>query len=195
MSITHERLLQLVNYDPETGVFTNNASRKGAPAGAKTGSPKGNGYLELRLDYKAYLAHRLAWFYVHKEWPKGHIDHINHNRQDNRIANLRDVTQAVNNAKGPNHDGKLGVFGIPGVKMGGVGRKSLIASLTVDYKSKHLGTFQDLKSAYESYSAAKLKYHSVVCKSFEDYGVENLTLKEAYEHDQLVRRRAIGDSD
>lgn len=45
--------------------------------------------------------HRMAWFYVHGEWPKGQIDHINHDRKDNRIANLRVVDNTENHRNRP----------------------------------------------------------------------------------------------
>jgi hypothetical protein len=55
------------------------------------------GYITIRVIYKSYLAHRLAWLYVHGEWPENLIDHINNNRSDNRICNLRKATKTENN--------------------------------------------------------------------------------------------------
>jgi len=96
-SLTRERLMELVSYDPSTGLFTSKVSRPPCKIGKVLGSKQAAGYVEFRLDYKSYLAHRLAWFYIHGDWPVGEIDHINQDRTDNRISNLRDVTRSENN--------------------------------------------------------------------------------------------------
>lgn len=89
-ALTAERLRQLISYDPETGRITR--------AGTDTpwGSLDPAGYWQVRLDGRNYRGHRLAWLYVHGEWPTKMIDHINGDRGDNRIANLRDVPQSYN---------------------------------------------------------------------------------------------------
>jgi hypothetical protein len=75
---------ELLDYCPETGIFTWKVGRE--PAGYKH---KYHGYIVLTLFDKRYMTHRLAWLYVHGEWPSGEIDHINLEKTDNRIANLR----------------------------------------------------------------------------------------------------------
>lgn len=97
MNLTHERLLELVSYDANTGLFTSKVSRPPCKVGKILGSKHAAGYVELRLDYKSYLAHRLAWFYTHGTWPVSEIDHINQDRTDNRLSNLRDVNRSENN--------------------------------------------------------------------------------------------------
>jgi hypothetical protein len=95
--ITQIRLKELLEYQPETGEFFWKVCRQCVPAGAKAGSlHKQKGYVFIRADLKRYAAHRLAWLYVHGQWPKNDIDHINGIRSDNRISNLRDVTHATN---------------------------------------------------------------------------------------------------
>lgn len=95
--ISHERLLELLSYNPETGDFTWKVTRShNARAGARTGRLDGRGYYQVCVDGKRYLAHRLAWFYVHREWPADQIDHINWNRSDNTLLNLRAVSRSVN---------------------------------------------------------------------------------------------------
>jgi YHS domain-containing protein len=85
-----EELMQHFYYDPETGVFSRK-SRKNSH-----GSVDVYGYLILKIKGKQYKAHRMAWLYVHGELPNGCIDHINRDKLDNRIVNLRCVSQAEN---------------------------------------------------------------------------------------------------
>lgn len=85
-----------LNYNPETGIFTwkldkNQFAKKGSIAGCYDK----DGYLIIKCG-KTYKAHRLAWLYTYGEWPKGQIDHINGVRDDNRIENLREVTNRQN---------------------------------------------------------------------------------------------------
>lgn len=96
--LTPERLRELLEYDPETGKFTwlRNRAFK-ALGGTHAGYLNSNGYLRITVDDVSYAAHRLAWLYVHGRWPDKTIDHINRNKQDNRIANLRDVTHSEQN--------------------------------------------------------------------------------------------------
>lgn len=98
--LTHARLLELLHYDPDFGEFRNRVRRgQIGLAGFRTASEHGRGYRTLKVDGRKYLAHRLAWFYVHGEWPpRGlEIDHVNRVRDDNRISNLRVVTRSENN--------------------------------------------------------------------------------------------------
>ena len=100
--INQEQLKELLHYDPETGVFrwkgTLGSRAKGsrAKAGDVAGSAYSTGYVCIRIFNKVYYAHRLAWLYTCGEFPEDQIDHINGLRDDNRIINLRAVTQAEN---------------------------------------------------------------------------------------------------
>jgi len=112
--VTQSRLKELLEYNPDSGIFVWNCSnglkiKKGDIAGPVYGS----GYRNIRLDGRTYPAHRLAWLYVHGKLPKNIIDHINHNRMDNSIRNLRDITPSQN-AKNKNLGGrnKSGVMGV-----------------------------------------------------------------------------------
>lgn len=79
----------------------------------RVGNVGDTGYLRINLCGRMYLAHRVVWLYVHGEWPNGEIDHINGDRSDNRISNLRLVTKTQNarNARRPvtNTSGIVGV--------------------------------------------------------------------------------------
>jgi len=91
-----ERLRELLEYDPETGVFIWKTGRGSVKAGSVAGSKEANGYVRIRCDGGRYMAHRLAWLYVHGEFPPEEIDHINGVRDDNRLRNLRCVSRTEN---------------------------------------------------------------------------------------------------
>lgn len=92
--LTQERLKQLLSYDPETGVFMRLISVRGMRK--QLGSQHNNGYWQVCVDYKIYLAHRLAWLFMYGEFPHDQLDHINGDRLDNRVCNLRLVTNKQN---------------------------------------------------------------------------------------------------
>ena len=95
-NLKHSDVLELMAYDPEVGIFTWKKQRRGVITGKPLGCCNGNGYLRITVLGQVVYAHRLAWFYVYGKWPQNQIDHINGSKNDNRIANLRDVTNAQN---------------------------------------------------------------------------------------------------
>lgn len=97
--VSHERLLELFSYDPATGNLirlkaTGSRGLVGMIAGPKISGK--DGYKRIAIDGIDYLQHRIIWFYVHGAWPEEQIDHISGVRHDNRLENLREVTQAQN---------------------------------------------------------------------------------------------------
>lgn len=84
-------------YDPETGLLTHRIGRKNW-IGKVAGYAKHDGYIGVNISGKLHQAHRLIWLYVHGQWPCKYLDHINGNRSDNRIANLREATNSQNQA-------------------------------------------------------------------------------------------------
>lgn len=94
--LTAARLREVLHYDPETGAFTRLTPYNQRKVGDEAGGVLSTGYVGICVDGSVYLAHRLAWLYVHGSWPSGHIDHINHVESDNRLCNLRDVTHKQN---------------------------------------------------------------------------------------------------
>lgn len=100
MSISHERLTELLDYNPDTGIFTWKKCKRKDMVGKQAGSTNPDGwgipYTLIGLDNCKYRAHRLAWFYHYGVWPDKQIDHINRDSTDNRICNLREVTNSEN---------------------------------------------------------------------------------------------------
>ena len=153
------RLREVLNYDPETGVFTwkvrtSNRVNVGAVAGAMLKT----GYLSICLDGKFYRAHRLAWLFVRGEWPTADIDHLNGIRTDNRFANLRDASRSVNQqnlraARGSTASGMLGVYRSD--KKG----KPWRSCIKVDGVDRHLGNYATPEAAQAAYIDAKRKLH------------------------------------
>lgn len=124
-------------------------------AGTCATTPSKQGYFRVGVNYKRYLAHRVAWLIEYGDWPNGQIDHINGVRTDNRISNLRCVDNEVNakNAKLKNTN-KSGVQGVSWCKRTGMWQ----AAITVSYKSIFLGRYRDLADAAIARAEAEFKY-------------------------------------
>lgn len=154
-ALTHDRLLELLHYEPETGVFTrlstvNIRSQRGMQAG----SISTLGYRLLGIDYHRFYEHRVAWFYVHKEWPPHTIDHIDGDRANNRLSNLRLATLTDNNRNKPVRS--TSQTGFKGVKR--VGRR-FRAQIDVNGRSIHLGYFASPEDAHCAYCKAADEMH------------------------------------
>lgn len=151
--LTHAQLTRLVSYNPESGEFTRLAGKR---AGYKTGSPVKAGYVYVYLAGKTYKAHRLAWLYVNGRWPSGHLDHINHNRSDNRICNLREVTDVENHHNRRRITRSLtGFIGIAWHKRD----KRWQSTIEAQGKALHLGYFKCLGQAIRARVNAEKTYH------------------------------------
>jgi hypothetical protein len=154
--ITHDRLVEVLAYDADTGVFTwRKATNLHIVVGSAAGSIVGRGYLQVRIDKRNYQAHRLAWLYVYGCWPAGSIDHINGVKLDNRVCNLRDVTHA-HNMQNQHRAHKNSKTGVLGVSMNGAG---FTAAIKVGGKRYGLGTYKTVAEAGEAYQVAKRKLH------------------------------------
>lgn len=160
--LTAARLRELYSYDPDTGVF----KRLRPVGGARPSHPSGvgavsEGYLKIRVDGRYYPAHRLAWLYQYGEWPKHHIDHINGIRDDNRIANLRDVS-VLTNAENLHAARVDSITGFLGVSRSRTGKFTAVirTHLAGRQVQLYLGAYDDPETAHGVYLDAKRKLHS-----------------------------------
>lgn len=90
-------LRSYLRYEPDTGklYWLKFASTRALP-GWEAGHLEKNGYRRVTLARLRVPAHRIAWAMTHGRWPAAEIDHRNGNRDDNRIANLREATHSEN---------------------------------------------------------------------------------------------------
>jgi len=152
--MNQESLKSVLHYDPATGVFRRRfAKAYNAKPWSVAGRVATKGYVQIVIDGKAYMAHRLAWLYIHGEWPKQQVDHINGCKTDNKIDNLRDVSQSENmlNQSKP-RNGKL--LGVSWHKT----TQKWSARLQINKKVNSLGYFDNEIMAHQAYLEAKKNF-------------------------------------
>lgn len=157
--MTPEEMRELVSYDPETGsmIWLPRKSKRWNTnfAGKPAFGNLSNGYLTGRTLGKNYKAHRIAWALFYGEWPSGMIDHINGNRNDNRISNLR-VVDAIGNARNmrkraSNTSGYTGVTWF-------ARDKKWWAKIIVNRRCIHIGYFTEILDAVAARAKACKEY-------------------------------------
>lgn len=151
-----ENLRNQYRYDAETGLFTFRRQVAQVKPGSVAGYRHPSGYHYVSVGNKRYLAHRLAWLYVHGEWPPEQIDHINRAKADNRIANLRLATASENSRNGSKR--RNNTSGFVGVCWDKHKRKWL-AHIRSDGRFKNLGRYASKEEAYAAYVAASKELH------------------------------------
>jgi hypothetical protein len=158
-NVTAQRVRELLDYDPLTGVFRWRASRSACKVkpGDIAGSLHSSGYVRIGVDYTICLAHRLAWLHVYGVWPGPILDHINTVKSDNRISNLRDVSPQVNqqNKRLPRANVTSKYLGV----WWNTRQRKWVTGITAFGRRIHLGTFADEDAAYAAYLAAKRRHH------------------------------------
>lgn len=148
--MTQEWLKKKYHYNPDTGIFTNIKNGKLLGSVSKT-----NGYMRTFLKGKEYKIHRLVWLYLYGALPSKHIDHINHNRADNRLCNLREVTRSVNHKnKSIYTSNSSGTVGVVWHK----NNKRWVASIGVDGSVIYLGSFVSYHEAVDARKNAEVLY-------------------------------------
>lgn len=163
--ITQEQLKDYVHYDPETGIFTRlhdaGKNQFGSEfarwkAGDVMGTTtKRRGNVRINMYGRIWEAHRLAWLYQYGEWPTKTIDHINGNPGDNRICNLRDVSQMENSRNQKRHSrNKTGINGVHVNKCTG----RLTVQFRINGKSTHIGLYDTIFDAACARKSAELKH-------------------------------------
>lgn len=157
--IDHATLTRLLDYDPHTGSFKwkhRPGRRGGARTGAVAGWPHRLGYWCITVFDSQYYAHRLAWLHVNAEWPPSELDHIDNDKRNNAIANLRLATRAQNNAnRGKMGNNKSGYKGVSWINAHGKWR----AACRARGKTHHLGYFTTREAAYEAYLRGSRRLH------------------------------------
>lgn len=169
--LSQQRLKELLHYDPQTGIFTrltsNNQTKIGDVVGTvRNRRKRGKGkthlweddqsqlYVKTKIDGKHYMLHRLAWLYVHGHFPSDMIDHIDGNRQNNKIDNLREATNSQNMMNGRKKSNCASPY--KGVTRSGDKWKMTIS---IDGKQTYMGTFESEIEAAIAYNRAGFKYY------------------------------------
>lgn len=151
--MTVEQMRDLVSYDRATGklIWKVRLPYSRAQAGSVVGTVSMHGYREFRAYNKMYKAHRVAWALENGVWPENDIDHINGDRTDNRIENLRPATRQQNT-----RNRKISArnkSGFKGVSWNAHSKKWM-AFFSLDGKRKFLGRFDVPEDAHAVYRDA-----------------------------------------
>jgi hypothetical protein len=158
--IDHSQVLKDFTYDKKTGKLYANKRAGGYPAGREAGCLQIKKWAQIKYRTLRYLgtqypAHRFIWFYVYGEWPKNHIDHIDGNGLNNRMENLRDVTQGTNRKNNRLQvNNRSGYPGVSWYKRKGKWQ----VKIKVDTKFIWIGYFHDLNEAIKAKKEAELEH-------------------------------------
>jgi HNH endonuclease/AP2 domain len=166
--ITSEILRKNLSYDSCTGVFiwldrpwlksNLNAKYRGKIAGFVNKV----GYRYIHIGGALHLAHRLAWIYVYGGQPPRFIDHMNGQKDDNRIKNLRLATKSQNGMnRGAQRNNTSGFKGVYWHKQ--VGKWN--AYIKLRGRRHSLGLFEDISAAAAAYRAAAHRLHGEFARS------------------------------
>lgn len=149
-----ERVRELLQYDPITGIFKWRVDRGGCKAGDVAGTKGTSDYVNIYIEGRGYRAHILAWGLMTGEWPDYEIDHANRDKLDNRWLNLREATRSENNAntRRPRHN-KSGLKGVSRYRAGESYGKPWQAGIRHNNKSIHIGHYATKEEAHAAYCA------------------------------------------
>lgn len=151
-----EWLRENMHYEPGTGEFWWKKPGFGRTVGKRIGSrlwSKGKSYLTMKINGEVYYAHRVAWLHYYGEWPRGFVDHIDEDRTNNAIENLRLATPAQNAAR---RSTKRSIAPSRGVFPHGIG---YVARIHFNGKRHYLGYFPTAAAAQAAYEAKAKEIH------------------------------------
>lgn len=156
--ITAALVRERYSYDPETGHLNYKISRGRVSANGRVGSLKKSGYRKVSINQQWIQSARIAWLHYYGEWPENQVDHINQIRDDDRIANLRDVTGLENmhnqgDRRKNNSSGAVGVHRNERDQM-------WHATISVKRKVVFLGAYKQFEDAIEARERGKRQHHS-----------------------------------
>lgn len=149
---------EYISVDYKTGkIFWKAQPSTKIKVGDEAGSDDRHGYRKLCFRKRMFLVHRVVFLLANGRWPIGQIDHINGNRKDNRIENLRDATHSLNmqnqrKAMSSNHSS-----GLLGVTLHKCGKWQ--ALIKTNGKSRYIGLFPTPEEAHAAYILAKRELH------------------------------------
>ncbi len=152
-TFTAEWLRENMVYVPETGTFMWKVRGPGKTVGKVLGKVNSLGYSQIKVQGVIYYAHRLAWFYTNGEWPKHQVDHIDGDKMNNAIVNLRDCTAAQNSAR---RKVSAKIAPARGVFPHGAG---FVARIHHGGVRHYLGYFSTLEAAKAAYAAKATEIH------------------------------------
>lgn len=149
-----------IDYNPETGIGVWKRKRIGRGARIRVGLPAGTvnnqGYIYIRLFGQRYAAHRLFWLLYYKKDPGNKfIDHIDRNKLNNKIANLRLVTKSQNGLNiSPPANNKTGIVGVHYCII----TQKFVAQIKVNSQTRFLGRFKNIEDAIAARKKAEIMY-------------------------------------
>lgn len=149
--LTHQELISVISYDPVSGVFFKLGAAGDGAQQRPTGHKNVRGYMCVYVAGRSYAAHRLAFFYMQKEWPPHDVDHINGDRTDNRFSNLRQVTRKQNKENMTVTWAASCVRGVTWCKK----RKAWKAQVKHNQRHYNIGYFSELEAAAEAAKAGR----------------------------------------
>lgn len=142
-----QRICELLKYDEESGTLLWKKNRGGtAKLGDVAGCRNSVGYLQVYIDNIPYYAHRIIYALAHAQKSIKFIDHVDGDRGNNKLPNLREVSPAVNAQNNK-------------VRGTSLSRDGWCSSITKNYQQKHLGCFKNEEEAHSAYLSAKQIYH------------------------------------
>ena len=149
--LTQKQVWEKFSYDGEEGVLRHRHTHWGRKREGKVlKALTDKGYVVVYINGKNYFAHRIIWLWVYGEFPEAGIDHVNRNRADNRLDNLREATQKQNLAnRSKSRCNTSGYVGVARKK----DTRGWVATCKFEGKNKHLGVFDTAEEASEAYQA------------------------------------------